>query len=282
MLKLSDLPTTFAEAMRDQLGADFDKYIESLSAKPFYGIRINTLKTTAEEVFEEINVWHEQIPWIKNGYYVEDTSVFTKHPFYYAGMYYIQEPSAMTPVEWLAPLPDDKVLDLCAAPGGKSTQIATYLTGEGFLVSNDLSASRAKALLKNIELSGVGNVFITCADPIDLKLIYPEYFDKVLVDAPCSGEGMFRKDRNVLNAYKEHGPEFFAPIQRSVIDSAISMLRPGGEMVYSTCTFSRIEDEENIDFILENYPDMKLVKMKKLYPHEIKGEGHFVAKLQKL
>jgi len=282
MITINDLPASYIDSMKSQLGDEFDSYISCLSDGPYYGVRINTLKTTADEVFSVFKCEHEQIPWIKDGFYVKDTSVFTKHPFYYAGLYYIQEPSAMTPVTWLDPGPDDIVLDLCAAPGGKSTQIACCLTGSGHLVTNDLSASRCKALLKNIELSGVANAIVTCADPRELELIYPEFFDRILVDAPCSGEGMFRKDRAVLNAYRQHGPEFFAPIQRSVLSSAAAMLRPGGTMVYSTCTFSRMEDEDNIDWFISSFPDMKLDKMTKLYPHRIKGEGHFVARLEKL
>lgn len=281
MLKEIELPEGFRESMREQLGAEYSAYIESLSEKPVSGVRINTLKTTAEEVFSKINTGHEQIPWVKDGYYVEDTGVFTKHPFYYAGLYYIQEPSAMTPAVWLEAEPGDKVLDLCAAPGGKSTQIACSLRGEGILYSNDPSASRCKALLKNLELSGVGNAVITSAYPDELAGIYPAYFDRILVDAPCSGEGMFRKDRAVLNAYKEHGPEYFAPIQKSCLRAAYQMLKPGGRLVYSTCTFSRMEDEDNIAWLLETFPDMKLLDSTKLYPHKIKGEGHFVAKLEK-
>lgn len=282
MISVNDLPDSFKESMKQQLGDEYDGYVDSLSQPVAYGVRINTLKTDPDEIFEKINTEHNQIPWIKEGYYVTDTSVFTKHPFYYAGLYYIQEPSAMTPVVWLDVQPDDKVLDLCAAPGGKSTQIACKLTGKGFLVTNDPSASRCKALLKNIELCGIGNAIITCANPHDLEAVYPEFFDRILVDAPCSGEGMFHKDRAVLNAYREHGPEFFAPIQKSVLSSAVSMLRPGGTLVYSTCTFSRKEDEENIDWLLDNFTDMKLDKMTKLFPHKIKGEGHFVARLKKL
>lgn len=282
MIKTNDLPESYIESMKSQLGDSFEEYISTLSAPPVSGLRINTLKTDADEIFSKINIDHDPVPWINEGYYVTDTSVFTKHPFYYAGLYYIQEPSAMTPVTWLDPQPDDKVLDLCAAPGGKSTQIASKLTGKGFLVTNDLSASRCKALLKNIELAGIGNAVITCADPNELKSVYPEFFDRILVDAPCSGEGMFRKDKAVLKAYRQHGPEYFAPIQKSVLAAAIAMLRPQGTLVYSTCTFSKIEDEDNINWILSSYSDMKLDKMIKLFPHKIKGEGHFVARLKKL
>ena len=282
MLTVNDLPESFRKSMEDQLADSYEDYLDAITAPPVSGVRINTLKSDADEVFKKINTEHDQIPWINEGYYVTDTSVFTKHPFYYAGLYYIQEPSAMTPVTWLDVQPDDKVLDLCAAPGGKSTQIACRLTGRGFLVTNDLSASRCKALLKNIELAGIGNAVITCADPHDLESVYPEFFDRILVDAPCSGEGMFRKERAVLNAYREHGPEYFAPIQKAVLASAITMLKPGGTLVYSTCTFSRIEDEENIEWVLSEFDNMKLVRMTKLFPHKIKGEGHFVARLEKL
>lgn len=193
----------------------------------------------------------------------------------------------MTPVTWLNVKPGDRVLDLCAAPGGKTTQIACDLgrgdgfKGSGFLMTNDPSASRCKALLKNVELSGVPNVIITSAMPDELAGCYPEYFDRILVDAPCSGEGMFRKDRAVLNAYKEHGPSYFSKIQKEVLTSAATMLKPGGTLVYSTCTFSPLEDEENIRWFTDNHPEFTLDKMTKLYPHKIKGEGHFVSRLIK-
>ncbi len=281
MISYNELPEAFADAMRDQLGADFERYIRALSDRPALGIRINTLKTCPDAVFNKIEQAHEPIPWVENGFYVEDVSHFTRHPFYYAGLYYIQEPTAMTPVTWLDVQPDDMVLDLCAAPGGKSTQIACALGERGCLYSNDPSASRAKALLKNIELSGISNVVITCADPAQLSAVYPDFFDRILVDAPCSGEGMFRKNRDVLSAYREHGPEYFAPIQREVLTRAAAMLKPGGTMVYSTCTFSCMEDEDNIDWFVHAFPEFEIERMEKLYPHELRGEGHFVCRLHR-
>jgi NOL1/NOP2/sun family putative RNA methylase len=281
MISYNELPEAFACAMKDQLGADFEKYIGTLEGRPALGMRVNTIKARPEAIFSKIDVAHERIEWAENGFYVEDVSNFTRHPFYYAGLYYIQEPTAMTPVTWLDVQPDDMVLDLCAAPGGKSTQIACYLGERGCLYSNDPSASRAKALLKNIELSGISNAVITCAEPEKLAAVYPEFFDRILVDAPCSGEGMFRKNRDVLTAYREHGPEYFAPIQRDVLSHAAAMLKPGGTMVYSTCTFSRQEDEDNIDWFVHEHPEFEVEKMKKLYPHEVRGEGHFVCRLKK-
>ena len=281
MIRYEDLQESYIESMKAQLKDEFDDYVSSLSEDVVQGVRINTLKALPEEVFEKINTFHELIPWTNDGYYVDDTYKFTKHPYYYAGLYYVQEPSAMTPVSWLDVQKSDKVLDLCAAPGGKSTQIASKLGPDGTLYSNDPSASRCKALLKNIELAGIGNVVITCASPEELSNIYPDYFDRILVDAPCSGEGMFRKDRAVLNAYREHGPEYFEPIQREVLDNASLMLKKGGTMVFSTCTFSKMEDEDNVEWFLDSHKDFELIKMTKIYPHKVKGEGHFIAKFKR-
>ena len=202
----------------------------------------------------------------------------------------------MTPAMVAGIKPGDKVLDLCAAPGGKSTQAASYLQGEGLLVSNDFSASRVKALQKNIEVSGIDNVLITNEDPKNLSKVYIEYFDKIIVDAPCSGEGMFRRDSAVFRAYLGRGPEFFTGLQVSILNEAAKMLKPGGTLVYSTCTYSKVEDEGSLSEFLENHPDFKIDKIKpdfgfeesktlpgtiRLFPHKIKGEGHFVARLKK-
>ena len=296
MLNIDQLPESYITSMRSQLTDGYEDFMKALSGSGVSGVRINTLKTAPDEVFDKIKVPHDRVPWTENGFYVDETSSFTKHPFYYAGMYYIQEPSAMSPVSMLGVRPSDKVLDLCAAPGGKSTQIACMLGPEGSIYSNDLSASRCKALLKNIELFGVGTPVITCADSRDLTGIYQEFFDRILVDAPCSGEGMFRRDQAVLKAYRQNGPEFFAPIQKSVLRSAAQMLKPGGTMVYSTCTFSVKEDEDNIREFLEEHPEFTLDPIEpeygfyeskilpgcvKLFPHLLKGEGHFIARLRK-
>ena len=287
MIRIDELPSEYIDAMKNQLGDEYDLYLQTLSEKPVSGVRVNTLKANPESVFRDIGVVYDRIDWTDSGSYVDDTYVFTKHPYYYAGLYYVQEPSAMTPAAWLGAKPGEKILDLCAAPGGKSTQIACDIGrgdafgGSGLLMSNDPSASRCKALLKNIELSGIPNVIVTSAMPDELAACYPEYFDRILVDAPCSGEGMFRKDRAVLNAYREHGPEYFSRIQKEVLTSAAAMLRPGGTLVYSTCTFSDLEDEKNIEWFIGSHPEFVIDRMTKLYPHRIKGEGHFVCRLIK-
>ena len=200
-------------------------------------------------------------------------------------------PACVLPVE-----KGERVLDLCAAPGGKSTELGSKLCGSGLLVSNDVSASRIKALLKNIEVFGIGNVIVTCEYPEKLADNFGAFFDKILVDAPCSGEGMFRKDNKLIKSWESQGPEFYAPIQRNILDNAARMLKSGGSIVYSTCTFSKMEDEDNIRYFLENHPEFELEKIYdyegfvrafgmeeavRLFPHHLDGEGHFVALLKK-
>lgn len=211
----------------------------------------------------------------------------------------------MTPANRLPIEPGDKVLDVCAAPGGKATEIGARLEGEGFLIANDISSSRAKVLLKNIEVFGIGNAAVLCEEPGKLETYFPEYFDKILIDAPCSGEGMFRKDKKMVKAWEEHGPEYFSNIQKNVILQAARMLKPGGMMLYSTCTFDSRENEQIIEalrmeypeFRIENIrpyegfcsgiseavqpPDEELNKTVRIFPHKMKGEGHYLALLQK-
>ena len=206
----------------------------------------------------------EPVPWTGNGFYYSSEAGDeggvrpSKHPAYYCGLYYLQEPSAMTPAAMLPVKPGDRVLDLCAAPGGKSTELGARLKGRGMLVSNDISYSRARALLKNLELAGIPNICVTSESPERLAEVWPEFFDKILVDAPCSGEGMFRRDEDMVKDWTAHGPSYYAPIQRQIAVQAVRMLKPGGMLLYSTCTFSRFEDEGNIEYILEHYPQMEL------------------------
>nr|WP_315086312.1 RsmB/NOP family class I SAM-dependent RNA methyltransferase [uncultured Lachnoanaerobaculum sp.] len=311
MIQEKDLPKSYVDAMKELLEGDYDAYIRSLDEKPYVGIRTNLLKLTKEKLKEILDRDFKEIPWVKEGFYfeeekgvlttpslsnIEKIKSISKNPYYFAGLYYIQEPSAMTPAMVAGIKPGDKVLDLCAAPGGKSTQAASYLQGEGLLVSNDFSASRVKALQKNIEVSGIDNVLITNEDPKNLSKVYIEYFDKIIVDAPCSGEGMFRRDSAVFRAYLGRGPEFFTGLQVSILNEAAKMLKPGGTLVYSTCTYSKVEDEGSLSEFLENHTDFKIDKIKpdfgfeeskilpgtiRLFPHKIKGEGHFVARLKK-
>lgn len=302
---LVKLPITYTERMQQLLGVEFDAYMESFEKPHYTGLRVNTLKISPEEFLKISPFELTPIPWTENGFYYNPEEQPAKHPYYYAGLYYIQEPSAMTPAALLPIEEGDRVLDLCAAPGGKTTELAAKLNGTGVLVSNDISNSRAKALLKNVELAGVRNAIVASEPPEKLANYFEGYFDKILVDAPCSGEGMFRKDSGLIKSWEEYGVEYFSNLQKEIILQAARMLRPGGKMVYSTCTFSPEENEATIAYLKEHCPEFKVLEVPRcegfgeghpewigsedeelkncvrLWPHKIQGEGHFIALLQK-
>lgn len=299
-----NLPDTYLARMKEMLKEEYNDYIASFDEQRLYGLRINNLKISTTD-FLKISPFNlEKIHWISNGYYYANDDKPSKHPYYYAGLYYLQEPSAMTPAELLEIEPNDKVLDLCAAPGGKSTELGAKLNGTGVLVCNDISASRAKSLLKNIELAGIKNSLVLSETPEKLTNYFPQYFDKILVDAPCSGEGMFRKDSSMLKNWSMESVTNYSSIQKTILPYAASMLKPGGYMMYSTCTFSPEENEKTISDFLSKHSEFELVnlpnfngfargvtsygygnydmtKAVRLWPHKIKGEGHFVALLYK-
>lgn len=299
------LPAVFTDRMETLLGSEYSAFYNSYDGKTYAGLRMNTLKITAEEYLKLTGQELEPVSWCPTGFYYNGSREYSKNPLYHAGLYYIQEPSAMFPAQALPVEEGDYILDMCAAPGGKSTALAAKLHGTGCLVSNDISASRAKALLKNIEASGVRNSIVLTEDPKNLVTVFPEYFDKILIDAPCSGEGMFRKEPSMMKAWEKNGPDFFSKLQREIVDSGIRMLKPGGKMIYSTCTFSVEENEGTLKYILEHYPDMHVIPIgqtgdglmeahpewvdgpdeiryaRRLWPHHLKGEGHFTALLQK-
>lgn len=303
MTDVRQLPEAFLLKMQELLGEEFGQYLESFKEEWKPGLRVNTLKLSPGELAELVPWNLEPVPWADNGFYYDGTldgEVLrpSKHPAYYAGLYYLQEPSAMTPAAMLPVVPGDRVLDLCAAPGGKSTELASKLKGRGMLVSNDISYSRARALLKNLELAGAANICVTSEAPEKLAGVWPEFFDKILVDAPCSGEGMFRRDEDMVKDWNEKGPEYYVPIQRQILSQAAAMLRPGGYMLYSTCTFSVEEDEGNVAYVLEEFPQMQLCCLDldkvpgacggfglsgcmRLFPYRLKGEGHFLALMRK-
>ena len=300
------LPTPFEEKMKALLGEEYEAYLNCYEEPRHYGLRVNTAKISPEE-FLKIAPWPlEPIPWISNGFYYDgERDQPAKHPYYFAGLYYLQEPSAMTPADRLPVEPGERVLDVCAAPGGKATELGAKLQGRGLLAANDLSSTRAKGLLKNLELFGIGNVLVLSEEPGKLIPYFRNYFDKILIDAPCSGEGMFRKERKMVKAWEEHGPEYFSRIQKSIITQAAEMLRPGGMLLYSTCTFSPEENEQTIEYLLKENPQFELCQIKgyegfaagmpevtesgneelrktvRIFPHRMKGEGHYLALLKK-
>ncbi len=296
-----DLPEVFTESVKAYLGDEYEAFIASYNEKPRSALRINTSKITPDDFVKKAPYKIEKIPFAPNAWSIDDTDAWSKHPYYYAGLYYLQEPSAMLPALTLPIESSDFVLDLCAAPGGKSTAIAAY--SPKVLVSNDISPSRAIPLVRNLEHTGYGNFLVTAEDPSKLKDLYPRRFDKILVDAPCSGEGMFRKDVHLIASYLEKGPTYYSTLQLSILKSAYEMLKCGGKMLYSTCTFSDIEDEQVILSFIREHADMKVLDIKKDYgllgpygkyddeksiagvvhafPHRFCGEGHFMALLQK-
>ena len=288
------LPDKYLNAMKSLLKEEYDDYLACFDSPQIHSLRVNTSKISVDR-FKEIFPYNlEQVPWCKDGFYFDDLSI-SKHPYYYAGLYYLQEASAMLPAEVLPIEEGDIVLDACAAPGGKSLKLLDKLNNTGLLVSNDISISRANALLRNIERAGFSNYYVIAKDIIELEEYFPKYFDKILLDAPCSGEGMFRKDKALIESWKERDSEYFSPIQRRLIQACINMLKDGGKLVYSTCTFDVREDEEIIQYALDNNSNIKLLPIEKydgfkdandgygvkLFPHRIKGEGHYVCLLQK-
>lgn len=301
---MQNLPFDYIKKMQELLGNDYDRFIETYSSKYFQGFRINPLKINTlnfiKEFAPQLHLELKNVPWCPTGYYYPSDQTLSKHPFYHAGLYYIQEPSAMSPVEWMNVRPGMKVLDLCAAPGGKSVQIAGKLQNLGLLVSNDISLKRTKAILKNIEISGITNCIITNSEPAQLAINFSDFFDRILVDAPCSGEGMFRKDPSLIKSYHEVLTNITS-IQTEILEQASKMLKPGGRLIYSTCTFNKEENEEIIKRFMSNHSNFYIIDpfthfpeaaaygfsrgieipSARLFPHKLQGEGHFIAILEK-
>ena len=292
-----NLPIYYLDYMKGLLGDEYSSYIDSLNRPSYHGLRVNRLKISKEELKDKLSFSLEEIPFIDNGYIYADKENPAKDVYYHAGLYYLQEPSAMLPANRLPIEKGDRVLDLCAAPGGKATELAGKLSNTGLLYANDISASRALALLKNLELTGASNIFVTAEKPENLSVKFPLFFNKILCDVPCSGEGMFRKEPSLIKSWIEKGPEYYQNIQRTIIDNAYEMLCEGGLLMYSTCTFNEKEDEENIAYFLDKHKDMELIdiegyegfsngrlgltKCVRVFPHKMIGEGHFMALLKK-
>lgn len=319
------LPEGFLERMEGLLGKEYPEFLESFQKKCTAGLRLNPLKRMGEQASglgcavgnqedgepeEKLQALFglRKIPWAREGYYYEEDKRPGKHPFHEAGVYYIQEPSAMAAVELLDPRPGERVLDLCGAPGGKSTQIAGRMRQAGLLVSNEIHPARAKILSRNMERMGVGNAVVTNEDSKTLLEHFPEFFDRILVDAPCSGEGMFRKDQQARQEWSTDNIRLCVSRQAGILDHAAGMLKAGGRLVYSTCTFSPEENEGSIQGFLERHRDFTLEDMGipdgfssfghgqpswiregreelgrtfRIWPHRTEGEGHFLAVLKK-
>ncbi len=320
---MSDLPELFQEKMKALLGKEYEEFIEAFDTgeERHHALRVSTIKcrdeaallnvlykSVGKELTEENTV---RVPWEQKGIYYDNETAPGKHPYHEAGLYYIQEPSAMAPVHYLDPQPGERILDLCAAPGGKSTQIADCMKGEGILITNEINRDRAKILSLNIERMGIANAMVTSEDSAKLAGVFEGYFDRILVDAPCSGEGMFRKNEIATTEWSPDNVRLCAARQAEILDNAAKMLLPGGRLVYSTCTFSPEENEQTIAGFLERHNDFhteeivltgeiekgrpdwakeittdpgilnEIENCARLWPHRVAGEGHFLCALKR-
>ena len=293
------LPADFLSRMETLLGEEFGDFLSSYDRPLQRGLRLGPKAGSRTLPFALTPV-----PWAKGGFSYDPADRPGKHPYHEAGLYYLQEPSAMAPAALLSPVPGEKVLDLCAAPGGKATQLGGMLQGEGLLVANEIHPKRARILSRNIERMGISNALVLCMHPRALAERFPAWFDKILVDAPCSGEGMFRKEEAAVTDWSLETVEMCAARQKEILRSAAEMLRPGGVLCYSTCTFAPEEDEGVMAWFLREYPAFSPVEIVapwfdpahpewaeprdsrtalgfRLWPHRLGGEGHFVMLLRK-
>ena len=295
------LPEAFLSRLKQQLGDEYDDYLNSLDRPRAVALRFNPLKTGEVPALPFLE---EPVPWSKNGHYYTPDARPGLHVWHEAGIYYLQEASAMAPVSGLEPQPGEIVLDLCAAPGGKTTQIAGHMIGEGLVVCNEINPKRSKILSRNIERMAVPNALVLNHHPRDLERHFIGCFDRILVDAPCSGEGMFRKEEAAVTDWSEETVLMCADRQKQILDTAAKLLRPGGRLVYSTCTFAPEENEGTISDFLKSHPEFSILSVNqpwfapgrpdyiddpapglentcRLWPHKVKGEGHYFAVLTK-
>ena len=300
---MKQLPIDFENRMKALLGDEFADYINELQNPPVKAFRVNTDKISLDDFTKINNISDKKIPYVENGYYLEYDKI-GNHPYHHAGLIYVQEPAAMAPAECIDIEPDWCVLDMCAAPGGKSTQLKNKLNDTGVLVSNEYVASRCKILTGNIERLGLHNTVTTWMDTAKLASIFHDCFDLIMVDAPCSGEGMFRKEEVAIDDWSENNVAMCAKRQKEILENAVLALKSGGYIIYATCTFSLEENEKIVDSFLDNHPDFEIVPVnervqkytcdgihfdgckcdnihfaRRFYPHKAKGEGQFMAVL---
>ena len=283
----------FDARMKSLLKDEYDDFKKALLEKPVKGLYLNRNKKNVERVLEEQYIEHH--PIVENGYLYDENYHPGRSAYFLAGLYYIQEPSAMLVADALPIEPDDFVLDMCAAPGGKSCEIASRLTGEGVLIANDIEASRARILSENIERFGLDNTIVTNVDPMRFTKQFQDAFDKIVLDAPCSGEGMFRKLEQAVDTWSEDKVLECAHIQKNLLKGAYDMLKQGGMVIYSTCTYSYEENEAMVHYAVDELgfellplskshglcPGVDLDEVVRCYPHHYRGEGHFIALLRK-
>lgn len=301
---MKQLPIDFVNRMKTLLGDEYADYEKAVNQSPVRAFRVNTNKISIED-FEKINPFgNERISYTENGYYLDCNKV-GNHPFHHAGLIYVQEPAAMAPAECVDIAQDSYVLDMCAAPGGKSTQLRNKLNENGLLVSNEIIPARCKVLTGNIERLGLKNCVTTCMDTARLADTFPDAFDVIMVDAPCSGEGMFRKEQIAVDEWSDENVHMCAVRQAHILENAVKCLKSGGHIIYATCTFSLQENEMTVDNFLKRHPNFEIIPVKeavqkatsdgikfdgcecenihfarRFYPHKNRGEGQFMAVLR--
>ena len=284
----------FEKQMKEILQDEYDAFITALSQPSIKGIYLNPKR---KNILNYLNPdYITKHPVVENGYYFDyENYPLGKSPFFLSGGYYIQEPSAMLVAHFLDINENDYVLDMCAAPGGKTCHVASRLSEDGLMIANDIVPLRAKVLSENIERFGLSNTIVTNIDPVNFTKVLPGFFDKIILDAPCSGEGMFRKNDDAIEQWSMDKVNECAYIQRNLLDAAMTLLKPGGKLIYSTCTYNKIENEDQVNYVLNKYNASLLplnkshgmsegINMKeavRLFPHQYKGEGHFIALIQK-
>ena len=296
------LPTLFLQRMQALLGPAYAEFLASYDRPRNVGLRLNPLKTAAPPALPQFGL--TPVPWAEHGFFYDPATRPGLSAYHEAGLYYLQEPSAMAPAGLLDVRPGMKVLDLCAAPGGKSTQLAAALEGRGLLVCNEINPKRAKILSRNIERLAVANALVLNEHPQHLAERFPGFFDRILVDAPCSGEGMFRKEEAAVTDWSPETVDMCARRQSEILESAAGMLAPGGRLVYSTCTFAPQENEGTVSRFLRAHPEFSVAEVEapwfapgqpnwvedpapglartfRLWPHKLSGEGHYAAVLEK-
>ncbi len=279
---MMELPEAFLTRMKDMLGGEYPAFLQSYADAPLRALRVNTLKLSPETLLS-LSPWAlAPLPDMEDGFLLaQDAPGIGSHPYHLAGLFYMQEPSAMLPAAALAPKEGMRVLDLCAAPGGKASALSARIGETGLLVANEIVPNRAKVLLQNLQRMGAGNAVVTNARPEAICAAFPSFFDAVLVDAPCSGEGMFRKDETAVREWSPAHVLACARRQEGILECAAQTLRAGGRLAYATCTFSEEENERIVEGFLQAHPDFSHIRSARIYPHSERGEGQFYALLRR-
>ena len=276
-----ELPESFEKRMQEMLGDEYESYIESYDNPRQYGLRINPMKITEEELAEGSGFSLDPIPWTKTGYFYKEEDQPARHPYYSAGLYYLQEPSAMTPAARFPVEPGERVLDLCAAPGGKAIHLAEKLSGTGYVEARDLTEYKVALIEENIERSGLDNIEAVCQDATINDEASYEKADILIADLPCSGLGILGKKPDLKSKMTVEMAKGLADLQRQILTVVHNYVKPGGKLLYSTCTINREENEDNTAWFVENFPEFEKIREKQMLPGSDMGDGFYIAEFRK-